>query len=949
VPNGGERQIFLSTAPVTRFDRKLALWTVGISALLFAVSLPFAKMPLAQAPAFIASYQSALAINDIVTAVLLLALFHTSRSRALLVLSSGYFFTAIIAIVHALTFPGLFAPMGMLGSGSQTTVWLYMIWHGGFPLAVVGYTLLKDRETKGEAKNDTSNSSSSAIVSAVLAVLGLAVAAALITTAGNDALPVLLARGQYTPTMIGVVTFVWSLSLGCLLLLWFRKPHSVLDLWLMVVLCVWLFDIALSAILNAARYDLGFYLGRIYGLLAASFVLIVLLFQTGSLQNRLVRLLSAAGQLAETERHRHAQELEQEIEERRRVFETSQDLILVTDSQGNLVQVSPSAEAILGYRPEEMVGHNAIGFIYSGDLESTRNEMRQGRRGLQTRNFESRYVHKDGRIVSLTWMGVWSAPVQRHFFMGRDMTEARRARDALAESERMARGIIDTALDAFVQMDEKGVVSGWNTQAEAIFGWTREEALGKALAELIVPEHHRAAHLKGLARFLSTSEARILGRRIEIDAQAKDGRSIKVELSITAFERRGGYVFNGFVRDLTDKLAAEERFRQSQKMEAVGQLTGGIAHDFNNILTVITGTIEILADAVADKPQLAAITRMIDEAAGRGADLTRHLLAFARKQPLQPRETDVNALLLEASKLLRPTLGEHIEIESMLDETVARAMVDPSQLTTAVLNLALNARDAMPGGGKLTLETRDVVLDEEYASVHSEVVPGPYVLIAVSDTGSGIPAHLVEKVIEPFFTTKDVGKGTGLGLSMVYGFVKQSNGHIKIYSEEGHGTAIKMYLPRSVALEHAMPAREPELLQGGREVILVVEDDQLVRNYVIAQVQSLGYTTLSASSATEALAILDNVDTIDLLFTDVIMPGAMNGRELAETALKKRPYLAVLYTSGYTENAIVHHGRLDPGVLLLAKPYRKADLARLIRTALAAAREKVTSNGMVKA
>jgi CheY-like chemotaxis protein len=330
---------------------------------------------------------------------------------------------------------------------------------------------------------------------------------------------------------------------------------------------------------------------------------------------------------------------------------------------------------------------------------------------------------------------------------------------------------------------------------------------------------------------------------------------------------------------------------------------------------------------------------MIDEAADRGADLTRHLLAFARKQPLQPRQTDVNDLLLEASKLLRPTLGEHVEIEAMLDETASPALVDPNQLTTAVINLALNARDAMPGGGKLTLETRNVVLDESYAAAHSEVVPGPYVLIAVSDTGTGIPAQLLEKVIEPFFTTKDVGKGTGLGLSMVYGFVKQSNGHIKIYSEEGHGTAVKMYLPQAVAVAEAASAPEPERLQGGHEVILVVEDDDLVRNYVVTQIQSLGYTTLSAGNATEAITVLDNVARIDLLFTDVIMPGGMNGRQLVEVALKKRQ-LAVLYTSGYTENAIVHHGRLDPGVLLLAKPYRKADLAKMIRRALAAAEEE---------
>jgi PAS domain S-box-containing protein len=935
VGESSERQVFLSTAPVTDTDRRLALWTVGVSAVFFVASAPFARVALPEVPAFVASYQSALAVNDLVTAVLLAIQFRASHSRALLALAGGYLFTAIIAVAHALTFPGLFAPAGLLGAGPQTTVWLYMIWHAGLPAAVAVYAFGKDRETSAA----TQEGATATIATVAAAVVLLAVAAATATTAGHAALPILLEHGRYTWTMIAVVTFVWSLSFCALLLLWFRRPHSVLDVWLMVVLCVWLFDIALSAVLNAGRFDLGFYVGRLYGLLAASFVLVVLLFQTGTQQGQLMRLLTSASQRAESERHRHAQALDQEIEERRRIFETSQDLILVTDSKGNFIQVSPSSTAILGYRPDELVGRSALGFISPDDLESTRTEMRLARSGQQMRNFETRYVHKDGRVVTLTWMGVWSEPVQRHFFIGRDMTDSRRARDALAESERMARGIIDTALDAFVQMDEKGLITGWNPQAEKIFGWQREEALGKSLGELIVPEAHRARHHQGLARFLSTGENAILDRRFEIDAQARDGRIIKVELSITAFRRRGGFLFNGFIRDLTEKIAAEDRFRQAQKMEAVGQLTGGIAHDFNNILTVITGTIEILADAVADRPQLAAIAKMIDEAAERGADLTRHLLAFARKQPLQPRETDVNELLLEASKLLRPTLGEHIEIESMLDETVSRAMVDPNQLTTAILNLALNARDAMPAGGKLTLETRNVMLDENYAAAHSEVTPGTYVLIAVSDTGQGIPAHLIEKVIEPFFTTKDVGKGTGLGLSMVYGLVKQSNGHIKIYSEEGHGTSVKMYLPLAAAASDTAPAREPERLEGGHETVLVVEDDDLVRNYVIAQVQSLGYATLSASNATQAIAVLDNVVEVDLLFTDVIMPGAMNGRELVEIALKKRPALAVLYTSGYTENAIVHHGRLDPGVLLLAKPYRKADLARMIRKALAATKQ----------
>ena len=272
-------------------------------------------------------------------------------------------------------------------------------------------------------------------------------------------------------------------------------------------------------------------------------------------------------------------------------------------------------------------------------------------------------------------------------------------------------------------------------------------------------------------------------------------------------------MFNAFLRDLTDRIAAEERIRQAEKMEAMGQLTGGIAHDFNNILTVITGTIEILADAVKGEPQLAAITRMIDEAASRGADLTQHLLAFARKQPLEPKETDVNTLIIDTAKLLQRTLGEHVEIESVFEDEACPAIVDPNQLATAILNLALNARDAMPDGGKLIIETGSVVLDENYARMHGDVRPGRYAMIAVSDTGTGIPADMLDKVFNPFFTSKGPGKGTGLGLSMVYGFVKQSAGHIMIYSEQGHGTTIKMYLPPATG---TLPAAEPTLGADGR-------------------------------------------------------------------------------------------------------------------------------------
>jgi len=389
-------------------------------------------------------------------------------------------------------------------------------------------------------------------------------------------------------------------------------------------------------------------------------------------------------------------------------------------------------------------------------------------------------------------------------------------------------------------------------------------------------------------------------------------------------------------RLLNDKNSADLQLRQAQKMEAVGQLTGGIAHDLNNLLTVITGTIEILAEAVADRPELVAITKMIDDAAARGADLTQRLLAFARKQPLQPREVNVNSLVAEAAKLLGPTLGEHVEIHLVLAGDAAPALIDPSQLTNAILNLSLNARDAMPDGGKLTIETSNAVLDDSYASTNSDVITGNYVMVAVTDSGHGIPADILEHVFEPFFTTKDVDKGSGLGLSMVYGFVKQSNGHIKIYSEEGHGTTLRMYLPQASGDAPAVEPASIATIEGGHETILVVEDDHLVRAFVVSQIKSMGYATLTAVNAAEALIVIDGPEQIDLLFTDMIMPGQMNGRQLAEAALQRRASLKVLFTSGYSNEAIIHQGHLDAGVLLLAKPYRKSDLARMIRAALAA-------------
>jgi signal transduction histidine kinase/CHASE3 domain sensor protein len=385
--------------------------------------------------------------------------------------------------------------------------------------------------------------------------------------------------------------------------------------------------------------------------------------------------------------------------------------------------------------------------------------------------------------------------------------------------------------------------------------------------------------------------------------------------------------------DATASHDTEHKLQQAQKLDAIGKLTGGVAHDFNNMLTVITGTTETLVAALAHEPALQKTAELIDQAAERCSELIQHLLAFARRQPLHPRDVDVNATVLDIAKLLRPTLGEQIEVNSILEQETASAHIDASQLANSLLNMAINARDAMPDGGKLLLETRNVVLDETYAQANPDVKPGPYVMLAVSDTGAGMSQEVLDKVFEPFFTTKDVGKGSGLGLSMVYGFVKQSGGHIRIYSEVGHGTTIKLYLPPARGLPESTSAAAPAL-PVGNETIMVVEDDALVRDFVTAQLQSLGYRTVNAANGPAALNLIEGGQAFDLLFTDVIMPGGISGRDLADKVRARRPGTRVLYTSGYTDNAIVHQGRLDPGVLLLTKPYRKAQIADMIRRAL---------------
>jgi PAS domain S-box-containing protein len=510
------------------------------------------------------------------------------------------------------------------------------------------------------------------------------------------------------------------------------------------------------------------------------------------------------------------------------------------------------------------------------------------------------------------------------------------AHEELRRSASVLQGTFNSMAEAVLVIDTKGIIVLANAAAETVLTYRPGMNIKQLNKTTVV---YRGDGTTPMPSEELPSSCALRGEhfdRKELISHRRDsGEIVHLVVSGAPLHDASGAISGAALvyHDVTAARDTERLLQQAQKLDAIGKLTGGVAHDFNNMLTVITGTTETLVAELARQPELQSVARLIDDAAERCADLIKHLLAFARRQTLQPRNVDINNAVLDIVKLLRPTLGEQIEIETMLERGNTTSHIDPSLLANSVLNMAINARDAMPDGGKLLLETRNVVLDEAYAEANAEVRPGPYVMLAVSDTGTGMPAEIRDKVFEPFFTTKEVGKGSGLGLSMVYGFVKQSGGHIKIYSEPGHGTTIRLYLPpASAGADAALPSAAP--IAGGSETILVVEDDPLVRNFVVTQLQGLGYRTIAAADSRAAMALVENGEPFDLLFTDVILSGGMTGRQLAEAVARRRPGLKVLYTSGYTDNSIVHHGRLDQGVLLLTKPYRKTQLAQMIRQAL---------------
>jgi PAS domain S-box-containing protein len=512
----------------------------------------------------------------------------------------------------------------------------------------------------------------------------------------------------------------------------------------------------------------------------------------------------------------------------------------------------------------------------------------------------------------------------------------------LQQSEQRFRLLVDSVVDyAIFMLDIDGYVTSWNAGAQRIKGYGADEIIGQHFSRFYTPEDRE----NGVPQRVLETAARSGKFEGEGWRVRKDGSRFWANVLLDAIIGPDGDVigFAKVTRDLTEKRNIEAQLRQSQKMEAIGQLTGGIAHDFNNLLQVVIGSLEGLqrrAGNALHTPQGADLQRFIDNAlrgADRAANLTRRLLAFSRRQALDAKPTDVGKLVAGMSDLLRRTLGEAIAIETVNAGELWPVSIDANQLESALLNLAVNARDAMPAGGKLTIETANSQLDEAYTSRFEGLEPGSYVMIAVSDSGMGMTRDVIERAFEPFFTTKEVGHGTGLGLSQVYGFVKQSGGHVRAYSEVGEGTTIKLYLPRLTgevaAGERIVHARVPA--RGVGEMILVVEDDENVRTATSDMLRELGYRVIAAADGASALRFVDAHPDIRLLFTDVGLPGGMNGRQLADAARERRPELPVLFTTGYARNAIVHHGRLDAGIHLLSKPFTYAELADKLNRMLA--------------
>ena len=615
------------------------------------------------------------------------------------------------------------------------------------------------------------------------------------------------------------------------------------------------------------------------------------------------------------------------VADRDRLWSMSQELMLVCTFEGVITAVNPSAKRLLGWDEAEMVGARLADFLHPDDLVATAAEVEKLGDGVTTLAFENRYRTQSGDYRLLAWTAVPEAG--RIHAVARDITHERQL---ALERERIWK--LSPVLK--VVTNSEGWITDVNPSWTTLLGWSREESVGQRSTEFVLEEE-----ASWQARVETLASGKPL-RNYRMSLRTKHGESRLVEW--TTVPENG--MFYGFGRDITAEAAAavaleqaEAALRQSQKMEAVGQLTGGIAHDFNNLLTGITGSLEILEVRIA-QGRFGEVERYVAAARGaakRAASLTHRLLAFSRRQTLDPKPTAVNRLIDGMEELIRRTVGPEIEVEVVGAAGLWATLVDPNQLENALLNLCINARDAMPEGGRLTIETCNRWIDRR-AARERDLEPGQYVSLCVSDTGVGMSREVIDKAFDPFFTTKPIGAGTGLGLSMVYGFARQSGGLARIYSEVGEGSMVCLYLPR----HHGEAEPEPELgtladaeQAGQGETVLVVDDEPTVRMLVIEVLDELGYSALEAGDGAAGLKILQSDARIDLLVTDIGLPGGMNGRQMVDAARQSRADLEVLFITGYAENALIGNGQLEPGMHVMTKPFAMESLASRIRELIA--------------
>lgn len=616
------------------------------------------------------------------------------------------------------------------------------------------------------------------------------------------------------------------------------------------------------------------------------------------------------------------------------ITEGTTDAVFVKDLRGRYLMINSAGSRFLGKPAEEILGKDDAGLFLPEVGRAIMQRDREVLESGETQTYEEFGTAAGMTRLYLSTKGPFRDPSgQAIGLLGicRDITDRKRAEEEIRQSQQKLRLHIDHTPLAVIEWDLNFRVAAWNPSAERIFGYPRQEAIGQH-GSFIVPPHYRPQVEQVWHELLSQHG----GVRNTNDNVTKSGRTISCEWYNTPLSDDSGRVFGvaSMVQDVTERVALEERLRQSQKMEAIGRLAGGVAHDFNNLLTVILGYTQILSDGL-QAGRLADSTNQIKAAAERAAGITRQLLAFSRKQVLSPRIIDLNDIVLNLDSLLRRLIGEDIEVLTVPARSLGSVKADPGQIEQVIMNLALNARDAMPNGGKLTLETANVDRDGDLPSDHHAMERGCYVMLAVSDTGLGMTPDVQARIFEPFFTTKEVGKGTGLGLSTVYGIIKQSGGYVWVYSEPGRGTTFKIYFPRVDQPAHMVGHdKRTGSVQRGTETILLVEDDPQLRELSSSVLAHYGYKVLLASTPEEGLAISKaNHNDIRLLVTDVVMP-RMNGRQLAEQVLQVVPNLRVLYISGYTNNAIVHYGVLDPGLWFLPKPFTLSALVAKVREVL---------------